>query len=96
MKGPSPMELAERSRDLAEAELTDLYTRTGIDLSELPPIMTAGQLAPAIGSTEGALAQDRYRNRGIPYIRLGRRIRYARAEVARYLTAQRESTIDRH
>lgn len=93
------MALAEhvpvRCRDMAEAEMAELYKHTGIDLSGLPPIMTAGELAPAIGSSEGALAQDRYRNRGIPYIRLGRRIRYARAEVARYLMAHRESTIDR-
>jgi hypothetical protein len=78
---------AARCRDQADAELTQLYNETGIDLSPLPPIMTAEELAPAIRSSVGALAQDRYRNRGIPYTRLGRRIRYARVEVARYLLA---------
>jgi hypothetical protein len=39
--------------------------------------------------TVDALAQDRYRDRGIPYIRVGRRIRYLRADVARYLIANR-------
>lgn len=78
---------AARCRDQADAELAQLYNETGIDLSMLPPIMTAEELAPAIRSSVGALGQDRYRNRGIPYLRLGRRIRYARAEVARYLAA---------
>ena len=81
--------VAARYRDMADAELAKLYTDTGIDLSMLPSIMTAEELAPAIRSSVGALAQDRYRNRGIPYIRMGRRIRYARADVARYLAANR-------
>jgi hypothetical protein len=81
--------VAARYRDMADAELAKLYTDTGIDLSMLPSIMTAEELAPAIRSSVGALAQDRYRNRGISYIRMGRRIRYARADVARYLAANR-------
>jgi hypothetical protein len=80
-------------RDIADAELTKLYNDTGIDLSPLPAIMTPAELAPAIRSSEGALAQDRYRNRGIPYICMGRRIRYARADVARYLVANRKATV---
>jgi hypothetical protein len=82
-----------RCYDMAEAELVDLYNRTGIDLSPLPSIMTAEELAPAIRSSVGALAQDRYRNQGIPYIKMGRRVRYVRAEVARYLLANRRATV---
>jgi hypothetical protein len=78
----------------ADAELAELYAKTGIDLSMLPAVMTAEELAPAIRSSVGALSQDRYRNRGIPYTRLGRRIRYARAEVARYLLARHQQTIN--
>jgi hypothetical protein len=77
--------------DIADAELAKLYIETGIDLSALPAVMTARQLAPAIGVSEGSLAQDRYRRVGIPYIELGkRRIRYLRADVARYLVANRQ------
>lgn len=76
-------------RDVADAELAKLYDDTGIDLSTLPAIMTAEELAPAIRSSVGALAQDRYRKRGIPFIRMGRRIRYTRGDVARYLAANR-------
>ena len=32
--------------------------------------------------------QDRYLRRGIPYLKLGRRIRYVRAQVAKYLLDQ--------
>ncbi len=35
--------------------------------------------------TLGALAQDRYQGRGIPYVKFGRRVRYRQAGVARYL-----------
>ena len=82
--------VAARSRDTVDAELAQLYNKTGIDLSLLPAIMTPEQLAPAIHVTVGSLAQDRYRNRGIPFIRVGkRRIRYVRTDVARYLAANR-------
>jgi hypothetical protein len=70
-----------------EPEVAELYDKTRIDLSMLPAIMTAEELAGAIRSSVGALAQDRYLRRGIPYLKLGRRVRYVRAEVARYLLA---------
>lgn len=78
--------------DAVHTELAQLYADTGIDLSTLPAISTAEELAPAIRSSVGALAQDRYRGRGIPYIKLGRRVRYLRADVARFLIANRHNT----
>lgn len=78
-----------RCRDVAEAELTKLYVDTGIDLSQLSPVMTGAQLAPVLGTTENALANDRYRKRGIPYIKYEKRVRYLRVDVARYLIANR-------
>jgi len=88
------MTVAARWHERADAELSELFATTGIDLSVLPPVMTAGELAPAIRSSEGALAQDRYRNRGIPYTRVGRRIRYSRSLVARYLLTQHQPTVN--
>ncbi len=85
--------IAARCHEQASAELAELYNTTGIDLSMLQPIMTAEQLAAGISVTTGALAQDRYRNQGIPYIKMGRRVRYVRAEVARYLMANRKATV---
>jgi hypothetical protein len=86
------MAIAEQ---LAEIELAQLYAQTGIDLAGCPPVMTAAVLGPAIGFSEGALAQNRYlatlgpRDDTIPYIKIGRRIRYLRVDVARFLIANR-------
>lgn len=81
-KGTKMMTIVRRD---IEPEVVDLYKKTRIDLSALPEIMTAEELAMGIRTSVGALSQDRYLRRGIPYLKLGRRIRYARAEVARYL-----------
>jgi hypothetical protein len=77
--------------DLAAAELSKLFVDTGIDLSTLPAIMTAEDLAPVLGVTVGSLANERYRRVGIPHIKHGKRVRYLRADVARYLIANRKT-----
>jgi hypothetical protein len=74
---------------LSDTELMQLYVDTGIDLSTLPPICTPEELAPVIRTTVGALANERYRGVGIAYVKHGRRVRYLRADVARYLAANR-------
>jgi hypothetical protein len=56
---------------------------------ELPPIATAGQVAEVVQTTVDALAQDRYRRRGIPYVKIGGRVRYLRRDVLDYLAASR-------
>ncbi|AGB26289.1 hypothetical protein Mycsm_06130 [Mycobacterium sp. JS623] len=76
-------------QDLTDTELSRLFVDTGIDLSTLPAIATSRELAPVMATTEAALAQDRYRRGGIPYVKFGRRVRYLRADVARYLAANR-------
>ena len=81
-------------KDLAEAEMAKLYAETGIDLSGLPPVIKPTELAPVIRATIDALAQDRYRQTGIPYVKLGRRVRYLRADVARYLMAHRNTPVE--
>lgn len=56
---------------------------------ELPPVATATQVAMFVQSTTDALAQDRYRRRGIPYVKIGGRVRYLREDVLKYLSAHR-------
>jgi len=68
---------------------SELLAATGIDLAGLSPVVTAQELAPVMKTTEAALAQDRYRREGIPYIKYGKRVRYLRVDVARYLAAHR-------
>jgi hypothetical protein len=80
--------------DIADSEeLARLAAETGIDLSGLPALMTSAQLAPLLGTTVEVLANQRYKRRGIPFIRLGsKRVRYLRADVARYLLSNRQET----
>jgi hypothetical protein len=81
---------AMRARRHTDAELEELYATTGIDLTELSSVLTAAELAPILRTSVGALAQDRYRLRGVPHVVVGkRRIRYLRADVCRYLLANR-------
>ncbi|KAA1248803.1 helix-turn-helix domain-containing protein [Mycobacterium simiae] len=55
----------------------------------LPPLATAKEVANLLGTTEASLAQDRYLNRGVPYTRVGRRIRYLRSDVLKFLADNR-------
>jgi hypothetical protein len=73
------------------SEIEELARLTGLDLSSLPPIATTPQLAEALHMSASALDQDRHRGQGstIPYVRIGRKIRYLRADVVRYLLANR-------
>jgi hypothetical protein len=73
-----------------ESELLALYQETGVEFSELPPIMTAQQVAPLLGMTVDALSQDRVGgNPIIPYVKCGRRVRYLRSDLIRFLLANR-------
>jgi hypothetical protein len=56
---------------------------------ELPAVATANQVAEVVQTTVDALAQDRYRRRGIPYVKISGRVRYLRADVLAYLAANR-------
>lgn len=60
-----------------------------IPLDALPPVATAVKVAPVIGSTVQALAQDRYMRKGLPYTTIGRRVRYLRPDVIRFLAMHR-------
>ena len=80
---------ARTSDEIASAQLAKLFTDTGIDVAALAPVANAREVAAILGMSVDALAQDRYRGNGIPYIKVGRRVRYLRADVARYLVAHR-------
>ncbi|BCI55705.1 hypothetical protein NIIDNTM18_49830 [Mycolicibacterium litorale] len=58
---------------------------TGVD--ELPPLMTTAEVAAFIRASKQSLDQDRYLGRGLPYVRIGRKIRYRRDDVLKYLDA---------
>lgn len=54
-------------------------------LEELPQFPTAAQVARFFQVSEASLAQDRYLNRGLPYTRIGKRIRYVRDGIEKFL-----------
>jgi hypothetical protein len=58
-------------------------------LAEMPEFMNPRETARVVRKTVNSLAQDRYLRRGLPYIKTGRQILYARADVLAYLVAGR-------
>ena len=56
-------------------------------LEDLPEFLTPAELAELLRTTTNSLSQDRYLGRGVPFIRAGRRILYARSQVLAYLRA---------
>ncbi|MGZ4524860.1 MAG: helix-turn-helix domain-containing protein [Mycobacterium sp.] len=74
---------------VGDAKPEEPFRQAGIDLSGLPAVMTTQQLAQVLDITPAALAQDRYRGGGIPFVKVGRRVRYMRGDVATYLVAHR-------
>ncbi len=49
------------------------------------PLLTAQEVSEITSVPQSTLAQWRYRGQGIPYLRIGRLIRYDAADVALYL-----------
>lgn len=72
--------------------ITSDHSRKDIVMSDTaaaaPEYIDEGQTAVKIGSTRAALRQARYRGTGLPYVRIGRRIRYRVADLEAYLAAQ--------
>jgi hypothetical protein len=60
-----------------------------LTLEELPPVATPTQVAAVVQTSVDALAQDRYRRRGLPYVKISGRVRYLRADVLAHLSANR-------
>jgi hypothetical protein len=68
--------------------------QVAIDLPGLPDISTAEQLAEVLQTTVASLAQDRYLHKGVPYCRVGSRIRYVKADVISFLSANRVQAVE--
>lgn len=80
------VQLAAAKRLLnVDPKVLECFDKTGFDLSELPPLCSAEELAAAVRTTVSALAQDRYLRRGMPYTKVGRRVLYSRRMVAQHL-----------
>jgi hypothetical protein len=60
-----------------------------LPIDVLPPVSTGRQVAAVIGTSEAALSQERYQHKGIPYTKIGRRVRYLRSDVIEFLANNR-------
>ncbi|SCX24747.1 Helix-turn-helix domain-containing protein [Mycolicibacterium fluoranthenivorans] len=60
-----------------------------LPIDVLPPVATSRQVAAVIGTSEAALSQERYQHKGIPYTKIGRRVRYLRSDVIEFLAVNR-------
>ncbi|MDZ4235259.1 MAG: helix-turn-helix domain-containing protein [Dietzia sp.] len=58
-----------------------------MQVDDLPALLTTAEVATFIRASKQSLDQDRYLGRGMPYVRIGRKIRYRREDVLNYLTA---------
>jgi hypothetical protein len=74
----------------AVADLVAEMNRT-ISTDVLPYVAKSDQVAGVIQTSVDALAQDRYRGRGIPFVKVGGRVRYLREDVLAYLAANRST-----
>ena len=62
----------------------------------LPDLLTSDQVAAITGLSKETLAQWRSQKRGIPYLKIGRAVRYDPADVQQYLAGCRVSVSDRN
>lgn len=58
---------------------------TSVGPDSVPAIATPAEVADYLQTTEAKLSQDRYLNRGIPYVKHGRRVLYRWSDVHTYL-----------
>lgn len=56
---------------------------------KLPTLMTTEQVAEWLAVSTGSLDQDRYMGKGLPYVKVGRRIRYLHDDIVKYLAENR-------
>ncbi|WP_304114543.1 helix-turn-helix domain-containing protein [Mycolicibacterium bacteremicum] len=61
-------------------------------MSDLPTLLTSKELAEVLGVSVDTLANERYLNIGVPYIKFGKRVRYRLDDVIAYLEKQRVQT----
>lgn len=58
-----------------------------------PTFMTATEVADMFAISTDSLAQDRFRGEGIPYVKIGSRVRYRLDAVLAYVDANTAATV---
>jgi hypothetical protein len=70
-------------------QLRKRETNTTMTLDTMPDLLKPTEAAKLLRTTTNTLQQDRYLRRGVPYIKVGHRVLYARNDILAYLTANR-------
>lgn len=60
--------------------------------TQLPKFLKASDVADWLGISEASLAQDRFRGEGIPFVKIGSRVRYQLDAVLEYIEANTART----
>ena len=82
------------SQKAPDLELSRDETRAQERAMELKKFLTAEGVADITGLSHETLAQWRSQKRGIPYLKIGRVVRYDPADVQKYLEGCRVSVSD--
>lgn len=69
--------------------MTAMTSNDAQQLSALPYALTPQQTAEFTGIPVAALAQDRYSHKGLPFVKIGARVRYLRDDIVEYLQQNR-------
>ena len=101
------LKLPQRTIDSVEAQVTDRSTKTQTETTERPRpsgqpfddpaliLIAPNQLAEIFLCSERKLERERSAGTGVPFVRIGRLVRYRLIDVREYLEAQRcRSTSD--
>lgn len=60
----------------------------------MQPLIDEKQMAMTIGKSVQTLRNDRHLNRGLPYIKLGRSVRYSMEDIERFIDDRKIQTED--
>ena len=56
---------------------------------ELPRYLTEKEVSQMTGRSLSTLRSDRFNSRGLPYVKIGRSVRYALEDVVQYMEARK-------
>lgn len=58
-------------------------------------LLTETELAALVSRSLSAIRQDRHHGRGVPYLKIGRSVRYSLIDITAYLSRHRITTEER-
>ena len=69
--------------------MTNIKTTSEVNMNNVPRYMTEQKVAEITGLSVYKLRQDRFKCCGLPYIKIGRAVRYSLGDLIGYMEARR-------